>query len=171
MGSKRPELLIRIEHVLWKMMLKSSKSGSEGMVELLKTAYEEIDGLLGEDVEVTDVDWFDNGKQLHPSFRYQFLNRKPAHEDAHEKAHEEAHDEDSSPTLADFLNGLARIEDRTNQGHKNNSEPSPGKIKIRPLKRPRSPGSSPAAIDLIPVHQIYVGGTMYELIDLSSDEV
>lgn len=48
---------------------------------------------------------------------------------------------------------------------------SPSIRPSRPSKRAPSPGSLPDAIDLSSARQLCMGGKMYELIDLTNDEV
>ena len=63
MGGSRPELLISIERRLWETILDISGSASEGTVEMLKSAFQEIHGLVGSDaVNVAEIDWFDPRK-------------------------------------------------------------------------------------------------------------
>jgi hypothetical protein len=64
MGSKRPELLITIERLLWQVILNSARSAG-GTVEMLKAAFEQIDGLisLGGGVNIGEIDWFEYSKQ------------------------------------------------------------------------------------------------------------
>jgi hypothetical protein len=62
MGSKRPEVLIKIERVLWQAILNMTRSPREDMGTLLKLTFQQIDALLGLDVDILDIDWFDKGK-------------------------------------------------------------------------------------------------------------
>lgn len=56
--------------------------------------------------------------------------------------------------------------------HVSSSADSPPPSVTRRLKRTRSPGGSPRnPIDLTSAHQVCVDGKMYEIIDLSQDEV
>jgi hypothetical protein len=63
MGGNRPELLISIERRLWETILKISGSASGGTLETLKSAFQDIYGLVGSDhLNVAEIDWFDPRK-------------------------------------------------------------------------------------------------------------
>lgn len=59
MGGNRPQLLISIEHLLWQVILNCARSASGSTEDMLKSAFERIDGLMGEDgVDIADINWF-----------------------------------------------------------------------------------------------------------------
>lgn len=61
MGGKRPPVLMKIERLLWNVILNSAQSTSGNTFAMLKTAFQEIDGLIGEGIDVTEMNWFDSG--------------------------------------------------------------------------------------------------------------
>jgi hypothetical protein len=78
LGGKRPEVLIKIERVLWRAIFRITQSASGGTIVALKLAFREIDEFLRE-ADVTSIDWFDNGKVSLYSFYSGSLMRKSAH--------------------------------------------------------------------------------------------
>lgn len=61
MGGKRPQVLKHIESLLWQLIIYLARSPWGDTVGVLKTCFGQIDGFIGEGVNVADIDWFDNG--------------------------------------------------------------------------------------------------------------
>jgi hypothetical protein len=55
-------VLKEVELQLWQVILHLAQSASGDTVAALKSAFEKIDALLGEGVDIADIDWFDTGK-------------------------------------------------------------------------------------------------------------
>ena len=79
MGGKRPQVLKKIESLLWQAILHLAQPDGGDTVRTLKSAFEQIDGCLGEGVDVVDIDWFDRGQELQLASCYRCLTRKLAH--------------------------------------------------------------------------------------------
>ena len=61
MEGKQPQVLKKIESLLWQAILHLVQLDGGNTVRMLKLAFEQIDRCLGQGVNVVDIDWFNRG--------------------------------------------------------------------------------------------------------------
>jgi hypothetical protein len=76
MGGKRPRELKNIESLLWQLIKYLAQSPCGDTVGVLKTCFGQIYGVIGEGVNVADIDWFDSGEGFQSSSWRRFFNEE-----------------------------------------------------------------------------------------------
>ena len=173
---------MQVECLLWQALLHISKTASGDTLNVLKSTFEKIDMMLGEDIDVNVIDWFDPGKSFSTICMKWRVKRYAGHrEEEASNGNGSDTNGNGSNTNGNGSNANGNTASRNIGSNEENqaatTAPPPTVTPIQKpgkwlnTKRRLEDQKSQHELNLETARQICVDGKMYELVNLAKEEV